>query len=80
VSSGLSAYCTSLTPLLLLSCVYVTGMEKEFKPYGCGEFTYESYLIFCCGQGLKVQPADKNLRAYCAWLRRNAPVMAVDVV
>ena len=50
---------------------FMIGLDKELKPYGCGPFVYESYLIFCCGQGADIQATDKNLRAYCAWLRRN---------
>ena len=49
---------------------FVIGMEKDIKPYGCGPFVYESYLIFCCGHGCSIQASDKNLRGYCAWLRR----------
>ena len=68
----------------------VAGLDKEIKPYGCGPFVYESYLIFCCGHGTSIQATDKNLRAYCAWLRGQpetdapsssalAPVDAIDV-
>lgn len=60
-----------------------TGLDKEIKPYGCGQFVYESYLIFCCGRGASIQATDKNLRAYCAWLRRElgrgGAVDAVDM-
>jgi methyl-CpG-binding domain protein 4 len=49
---------------------FIIGMDKDIKPYGCGPFVYESYLIFCCGHGCSIQASDKNLRAYCAWLRR----------
>lgn len=46
------------------------GLEKPIKPYGVGAFTYESYLIFCCGQGRKIGTNDKALSAYCSWLRK----------
>lgn len=49
---------------------FMIGMDKEIKPYGCGPFVYESYLIFCCGHGCSIQATDKNLRAYCGWLRQ----------
>ena len=49
---------------------FIIGMDKDIKPYGCGPFVYESYLIFCCGHGCSIQASDKNLRGYCAWLRR----------
>jgi hypothetical protein len=73
----------ALLALLLTGVSTLPGMEKEIKPYGCGPFVYESYLIFCCGRGASIQASDKNLRAYCAWLRRELGISdrtALDAV
>lgn len=45
------------------------GLEKEIKIYGIGEFGVDSYLIFCAGEGKKITPSDKNLRAFTTWLK-----------
>lgn len=39
------------------------GLEPPIKPYGVGKFTYDSYLLFCCGQGRKSEsPLALGLR------------------
>eukprot|EP00960_Hanusia_phi_P010223 298228-Hanusia_phi.AAC.5 len=48
---------------------FVIGLEKDYKPAGVGQFTYQSYLMFCCGQAQTFVPEDKNLRAYSRWIR-----------
>jgi methyl-CpG-binding domain protein 4 len=46
------------------------GLDKEHKVYGLGEFGIDSYLIFTqYPAGCDMTPADKNLRAYCGWLK-----------
>lgn len=49
------------------------GLDKETKIYGVGEFGVDSFRIFCRGEGTKMNPSDKALRAFTDWLKRTAP-------
>eukprot|EP00038_Savillea_parva_P010484 m.190679 g.190679 ORF g.190679 m.190679 type:complete len:470 (+) comp18084_c0_seq1:65-1474(+) len=49
---------------------FTVGLDKENKIYGVGEFGVDSYLIFTRHpSGCHLTPNDKNLRAYCSWLK-----------
>lgn len=49
------------------------GLDKHNKIYGLGEFGIDSYLIFSRGEGASLTPQDKNLRAFCSWLKTLDP-------
>lgn len=59
-----------MTAFFLEQKRFQIGLEKPIKPCGVGPFTYESYLIFCCGQGRLINTNDKALSGYTSWLRR----------
>mmetsp|Transcript_20986 Transcript_20986/g.41149 ORF Transcript_20986/g.41149 Transcript_20986/m.41149 type:complete len:414 (+) Transcript_20986:158-1399(+) len=44
----------------------------ENKVYGFGAFAFDSYLMFTRGMAADMIPQDKNLRAYCAWAKKQA--------
>ena len=49
---------------------FTVVLDKENKIYGVGEFGVDSYLIFTRHpSGCHLTPNDKNLRAYCSWLK-----------
>ena len=43
------------------------SLDKEVKMYGVGQFTLDSFRIFCLGMWNSVDAQDKNLRSYCNW-------------
>ena len=45
------------------------SLDKEFKIYGIGEFGVDSFNIFCRGGGASMAPSDRNLAAFCRWLK-----------
>ena len=44
--------------------------EKEYKIWGCGRFTIESYNIFCKDKGRSMSPDDATLRMFVSWLKK----------
>jgi len=43
--------------------------DGEHKIYGVGDFGVASFEIWCRGLGKALKPNDKNLAAFCSWLR-----------
>ena len=51
--------------------VFAVSKDPEFKIYGVGDFTLDSYRLFVQGD-FDFTPGDKNLKAFVAWQRKNA--------
>ena len=51
---------------------FKVGLDKETKVRGIGEFGYQSYLIWSRNQGANLTASDRNLRAFCDWLKKKA--------
>ena len=49
---------------------FEVSLQKEVKMYGVGQFTVDSYRIFCLGMWNAVKSDDRNLRAYCEYCKR----------
>mmetsp|Transcript_20014 Transcript_20014/g.38161 ORF Transcript_20014/g.38161 Transcript_20014/m.38161 type:complete len:336 (+) Transcript_20014:159-1166(+) len=52
---------------------FKVSLQSPFKLYGIGEFGYQSYLIFCCGD-ISVSPSDRVLKAFVAWQNKHAMI------
>ena len=51
---------------------FACGLDKDInKIRGVGEFGVDSFNIFVRGEAHEMYPADKNLLAYCNWVRRS---------
>ena len=50
--------------------VFEIGMSKELKVYGVGQFTFDSYCIFCRDMGREMAPDDSTLKTYTSWLKK----------
>jgi len=53
--------------------------QGEDKIYGIGDFGVSSYEIWCLGEGKDLHPNDRNLAAFCNWLRAHAKAVGKNI-
>ncbi|GFH14949.1 uncharacterized protein HaLaN_11092, partial [Haematococcus lacustris] len=57
--------------LVRFSSEYVSKQWHDPRElHGIGQYGADAYAIFCRGRWREVEPADKDLRAYKAWLQQ----------
>lgn len=61
----------AVTRRFLEAPLFTVGLEPEVKIYGIGQFSVDSYRLFCRGD-LKTNPEDRNLKMFVEWQRKNA--------